>query len=85
MIHEALTHSYSDQVSEPTCVQILQPGYKVGDRILRPARVAVAEPDIGGRDEKEDDEPGVAAGQVPDDRATRDGTSSHGATADGDG
>jgi molecular chaperone GrpE len=85
MIHEALMHSYSDQVSEPTSVQILQPGYKVGDRILRPARVAVAEPDIGGRDEKEDDEPGVAAGQVPDDHATRGGTSSHGVTADGDG
>jgi molecular chaperone GrpE len=37
-------HSYSPDVTEPTCVRILQPGYKVGDRILRPARVAVAEP-----------------------------------------
>jgi molecular chaperone GrpE len=44
-VHEALTHSYSAEVAEPTCVQILQPGYKVGERILRPARVAVAEPD----------------------------------------
>ncbi len=44
-VHEALTHSYSTAVTEPTCVQILQPGYKVGERILRPARVAVAEPD----------------------------------------
>ena len=44
-VHEALTHSYSSEVTEPTCVQILQPGYKVGERILRPARVAVAEPD----------------------------------------
>jgi molecular chaperone GrpE len=44
-VHEALTHSYSVDVTEPTCVQILQPGYKVGERILRPARVAVAEPD----------------------------------------
>ena len=43
-VHEALMHSYSADVSEPTCVRILQPGYKVGDRILRPARVAVAEP-----------------------------------------
>jgi molecular chaperone GrpE len=43
-VHEALMHSYSADVSEPTCVQILQPGYKVGERILRPARVAVAEP-----------------------------------------
>ena len=43
-VHEALMHSYSPDVTEPTCVQILQPGYKVGERILRPARVAVAEP-----------------------------------------
>jgi molecular chaperone GrpE len=43
-VHEALTHSYSATVTEPTCVQILQPGYKVGERIVRPARVAVAEP-----------------------------------------
>src|SRR5450755_646778 len=43
-VHEALMHSYSADVTEPTCVRILQPGYQVGDRILRPARVAVAEP-----------------------------------------
>ena len=46
-IHEALTHSYSSDVAEDTCVEILQPGYKVGDRILRPARVAVAAPATG--------------------------------------
>ncbi|MEV4456705.1 nucleotide exchange factor GrpE [Microbispora sp. NPDC049633] len=43
-VHEALLHSYSAEVSEPTCVEILQPGYRVNDRILRAARVAVAEP-----------------------------------------
>ncbi|WP_169949857.1 nucleotide exchange factor GrpE [Microbispora sp. H11081] len=43
-VHEALLHSYSADVSEPTCVEILQPGYRVNDRILRAARVAVAEP-----------------------------------------
>jgi molecular chaperone GrpE len=43
-LHEALMHSYSPDVTEPTCIRILQPGYKVTDRILRPARVAVAEP-----------------------------------------
>jgi len=53
-LHEALMHSYSPDVTEPTCVRILQPGYKVGDRILRPARVAVAEPG-------EPDEPGSDA------------------------
>jgi molecular chaperone GrpE len=46
--HEALMHSFSPDVTEPTAVQILQPGYKVGERIIRPARVAVAEP--GGDD-----------------------------------
>jgi molecular chaperone GrpE len=46
-IHEALTHTYSPDVTENTCVEILQPGYQVGERILRPARVAVAEPATG--------------------------------------
>ena len=47
LVHEALMHSYSPDVTEPTAVQILQPGYKVGERIIRPARVAVAEPSDG--------------------------------------
>ena len=44
MVHEALLHSYAPDVTEPTCVEILQFGYQVGDRVIRPARVAVAEP-----------------------------------------
>jgi molecular chaperone GrpE len=44
-IHEALLHAHADGIDGPTCVEILQPGYRIGDRILRPARVAVAEPD----------------------------------------
>jgi molecular chaperone GrpE len=43
-IHEALAYSDSPDVTEDTCVEIFQPGYKVGERILRPARVAVAAP-----------------------------------------
>ena len=54
-IHEALTHSYSSDVAEDTCVEILQPGYKVGERILRPARVAVAEPATGPDGSSNDD------------------------------
>jgi molecular chaperone GrpE len=46
-IHEALSHSYSSDVAEVTCVEIVFPGYKVGDRILRPAKVVVAEPATG--------------------------------------
>lgn len=44
VIHEALMHSYSPDVTEPTAIEVLQPGYRMGDRVLRPARVAVAEP-----------------------------------------
>jgi len=61
-VHEALTHSYSAEVTEPTCVQILQPGYKVGERILRPARVAVAEPDDSVAPSEGADEPNPADG-----------------------
>lgn len=43
-IHEALTHSYSADVDTTICVQIMQPGYRVNGRILRPALVGVAEP-----------------------------------------
>jgi molecular chaperone GrpE len=69
VIHEALIHSYSGEVTAPTCVQVLQPGYKIGDRILRPARVAVAEP--GGGDGEDDgeagnDTPGAAASAAAD-------------------
>ncbi|MBA3266288.1 MAG: nucleotide exchange factor GrpE, partial [Nocardioidaceae bacterium] len=42
--HEALMHSYSDEVSGPRCQAILQVGYQFGERVVRPARVAVAEP-----------------------------------------
>lgn len=43
-VHEALMHAHSDDVTEPTVVQVLQPGHRVGERIVRAARVAVAEP-----------------------------------------
>jgi molecular chaperone GrpE len=46
-IHEALTGFPSPDVAEDTCFEILFPGYKVGDRILRPAKVAVAKPATG--------------------------------------
>jgi molecular chaperone GrpE len=45
--HDALMHAYSDEVTEPTAVQILQPGYSYAGRVIRPARVAVAEPTVG--------------------------------------
>ena len=44
-MHEALTHAHSDEVTEATAVEVFQPGYRIGDRVVRPARVAVAEPE----------------------------------------
>lgn len=43
-IHEALMHGYADDITVPTCTQILQPGYRIGERVVRAARVAVADP-----------------------------------------
>ncbi|UER55386.1 nucleotide exchange factor GrpE [Kineosporiaceae bacterium SCSIO 59966] len=44
-VHEALMHSHSAEVTETTVVQVLQPGYRQGARVLRPARVGVADPE----------------------------------------
>jgi molecular chaperone GrpE len=46
-VHEALTHEHRDDVVEATCVAVYQPGYRLGDRVVRPARVAEA-PRAGG-------------------------------------
>lgn len=61
-VHEALMHAYSSDVTETSVMDVLQPGYRIGERILRPARVAVAEPspDADGEEPAgaSDDEPG---------------------------
>jgi molecular chaperone GrpE len=47
-VHEALVHTQAELAAgtvDPTVVQVLQPGYRMGDRVLRAARVAVADPD----------------------------------------
>jgi molecular chaperone GrpE len=38
-------HETSADVAAPIASKILQPGYKYKERILRPARVAVIEPE----------------------------------------
>jgi molecular chaperone GrpE len=44
-IHEALMHETSAEVKVATASKILQPGYKFKERVLRPARVAVTDPE----------------------------------------
>jgi molecular chaperone GrpE len=46
-VHEALMHTQAELAegtTQTTVVQILQPGYRAGERVLRAARVAVADP-----------------------------------------
>lgn len=44
-IHEALMHETSTDVKETTVTKVLQPGYRYKERILRPARVVVTDPE----------------------------------------
>lgn len=43
--HEALMSSTSPDVESEQIAQLIQPGYKVGDRVIRPARVGVVAPE----------------------------------------
>jgi len=52
-VHEALTHGFSADVTEPVCAEVFQSGYRVGERVLRPARVAVLEPETETTSEPE--------------------------------
>ena len=53
MQHEALMHApwptgdadLPADATATTVVTVLQPGYRAGEQVLRPARVAVADPD----------------------------------------
>ncbi|MDX3536112.1 nucleotide exchange factor GrpE [Streptomyces sp. MB09-01] len=65
-IHEALMHSYAPDVTETTCVAILQPGYRIGERTIRPARVAVAEPQPGAAPKSSGSDAAVAEGEAPE-------------------
>ncbi|GAA4361538.1 nucleotide exchange factor GrpE [Actinomadura verrucosospora] len=63
VVHEALMHSHSAEVTETSVTDVLQPGYRIGERVLRPARVAVADPapdsgagESGGGPDEADDE-----------------------------
>jgi len=44
-LHEALMHSYSADVTTTTCQNIVSAGYRMGDRVVRPAKVTVVDPE----------------------------------------
>ena len=43
-LHDALMATESSEVAEPTIAAVLQPGYRLGERVVRAARVQVANP-----------------------------------------
>lgn len=44
-IHEAISHATSPDVDGPTCTTVFQPGYRYKGKVLRPAIVAVTDPE----------------------------------------
>ena len=44
-VHEAAQHQHSAAITEPTVTAVLRPGYRLDERVLRTALVAVTEPD----------------------------------------
>ncbi|MBY9073936.1 nucleotide exchange factor GrpE [Nocardioides sp. WL0053] len=47
-LHEALMHAHSPDVTTTTCQNIIQAGYRIGERVVRPARVTVVDPEPAG-------------------------------------
>jgi molecular chaperone GrpE len=48
--HDAVTHHMSPDADRLTCTEILRPGYRLGDHLLRPAHVEVTGPPPHGAD-----------------------------------
>jgi molecular chaperone GrpE len=46
LVHDALMHAYRSDVSRPTAVEVFRSGYRHAGRVLRPAQVSVAEPEL---------------------------------------
>jgi len=62
-VHEALMHTQAELAKGTevtTVVQVLQPGYRMGQRVIRAARVAVADPQP---DQRFDQQPGQGPDQ----------------------
>ena len=44
-LHEALMHGHSPDVTVTTCQNIVQAGYRIGERVVRAAKVTVVDPE----------------------------------------
>jgi molecular chaperone GrpE len=62
-LHEALMHSHSPDVTTTTCRDIVHAGYRIGDRVVRPARVTVVDPEpAGAAEDRPEDGAGDSTG-----------------------
>jgi molecular chaperone GrpE len=65
-VHEAVQHSTSPDVSEPTVTAVLRRGYRIGERVLRAAMVGVTDHEPGPRPPAEPEpEPAPEAAEGP--------------------
>jgi molecular chaperone GrpE len=64
--HEAVVHHVSPDAGELICTEILRPGYRLGDQLLRPAHVEVTGPPPPARNLL------AGHGEAPHDNAERD-------------
>lgn len=53
-LHEALMHGHSPDVTTSTCQTVVQAGYTIGDRVVRPAMVTVVDPEVPGSEEPQE-------------------------------
>jgi molecular chaperone GrpE len=67
-VHEAVHHSTSPDVHCPTVTAVLRRGYRFGERVLRPAMVAVTDTsgETGGAEPVGDGEPCADPGKLQD-------------------
>lgn len=55
-VHEAVQHSTSPDVKNPTVTAVLRRGYRFGERVLRPAMVAVTDAESSAEQSSEPEE-----------------------------
>ena len=55
-VHEALMHGHSPDVTTTTVDVVAHAGYRIGDRVVRAAKVTVLDPETGAETRDEQDE-----------------------------
>ena len=67
-VHEALTLVPVPNISVQSVIEVFQPGYRIGERVLRPARVVVGEPTGDTPEASEEDTEDTSAEKGEDEK-----------------